>query len=212
MDRLGSANDLDDLGHRIGQDLAGRASELGDHAGGDRQAQQVCEASPDLSLTRAIGPAQETGPGLRAWPEGPARDGLGELGASGRPASRADEPLEAILDDFGPDLGESGDLMAEGPRVYSVVAVAAAGAGRWLDLDGPGQPLEGDQLTRRTPATGLTPAVRNRARVATRRTEDAGSRAKDRPGRESLRRPLVVARSTSSGSGASMAGDGRWTT
>jgi len=64
--------------------------------------------------------------------------------------------VEAILDDLGSDLGELGDLMAEGLRVLDVEGLAAAGAGVWLDLDGAGQLLGGDQLTRMTLVPELT--------------------------------------------------------
>ncbi len=156
VDRLGLADGLDDLGHRVGQNLADLTLELGDHAGGDRDAQQVGEEPLDLAFVRAIGPAQESGPGLESRPEGPAWDVAGELGAGGGPAPRAGQAVEAILDDFGSDLGEFGDLMTQGLRVVSVEGLAAAGAGRRLDLDGAGQPLGGHQLAEMTLVPELT--------------------------------------------------------
>ena len=155
VDRLGPADGLDDLGHRVGQDLAGLTLELGDHAGGDRDAQQVGEEALDLALAQAIGPAQQAGPGLQSRPEGPAWDVAGELGPGGGPAPRAGQAVEAVLDDLGADLGEFGDLMADGLGVVAVEGVAAAGAGLGLDLDGAGQLLGGDQLARMTLVAGL---------------------------------------------------------
>ena len=63
--------------------------------------------------------------------------------------------MEAILDDLGSDLGEFGDLMADGLGVVPVERVAASGAGVWLDLDGGGQMLGGDQLAGMTLVAGL---------------------------------------------------------
>ena len=94
VDRLGPADGPDDLGHRVGQDLAGLTLELGDHAGGDRQAQQVGEEPLDLALAQAIGPAQQAGPGLEPRPEGPARGLVGGLGPGGDAAPRAGEAVE----------------------------------------------------------------------------------------------------------------------
>ncbi len=68
--------------------------------------------------------------------------------------------MEAVLDDLGADLGEFGDLMAEGLGVVAVEGVAAPRAGVRLDLDGAGQPLGWDQLTRMTLVAGLaTPSL-----------------------------------------------------
>ena len=55
-------------------------------------------------------------------------------------------------------LEELGDLMAEGLGILAVEGVATAGAGRGPDLDGAGQLLGGDQLTRTTLVAGLTTA------------------------------------------------------
>ena len=139
--RTGLSEGPDDLGHRAGQDLAGLALELGDHAGGGRDAQQVGEEALDLARAQAMGPAQQAGPGLQAWAEDAAWDVGGELGPVGRPAGRAGQPVEAVLDDLGADLGEFGDLMADRLGVVPLERVAAAGAGRGLDLDGAGEPV-----------------------------------------------------------------------
>jgi len=76
------------------------------------------------------------------------------VGGGAKP--RAGQPWEAILDDLGSDLGESGDLMTQGLGVVSVEGLAAAGSGVWLDLDGGGQPLGGHQLAEVTFVPELT--------------------------------------------------------
>lgn len=63
--------------------------------------------------------------------------------------------MEAVLDDLGADLGEFGDLMANGLGVLPVEFVAASGAGVGLDLEGGGQPLGGDQRAGMTLVAGL---------------------------------------------------------
>ena len=48
--RTGLADGLNDLGHRVGQALAGLPLEFGDHAGRDRDAQRVGEEALDLAF------------------------------------------------------------------------------------------------------------------------------------------------------------------
>jgi hypothetical protein len=146
MNRVSLSDSLEEFGHRLGQNLTGLTLELGDHAGGDREAQQVGEEPLDLPFAQAIGPAQKAGPGLKPRSESSSRNIAGELGSIGGPAPRAGEAMQAILDDLGADLGKFGDLMAERLGILSVESVAASGTGRRLDLDSPGQLLDGNQL------------------------------------------------------------------
>lgn len=115
VDHVGPADGPEDLGHRVGQGLAGLTLQLGDQAGGDLDAQQVGVDPLDLPPAQPMGPAEQAGPGLESRTEGPARDVAGELGPVGGPAPRAGQAVGAVFDDLGSDLGEFGDLMAKGP-------------------------------------------------------------------------------------------------
>ena len=90
--------------------------QLGDHPGGDREAEQVGGQLVDLPLAEAIGPREHRQHGLEVRTKASGGDARGQ-GAAGRLATgRAGQAMKPILIDDRLDPGQFGDLMDHGAR------------------------------------------------------------------------------------------------
>ena len=102
--------------------------ELGDHACGDRQTEQVAGDLLDLSLAETVTSGKRGEHGLQIRPEASPRDSRGEISTRGCAAFGAAQAMESVLVDQRLDLGQFGDLVNQGSRVITDQGVAAAAA------------------------------------------------------------------------------------
>ena len=102
--------------------------ELGDHACGNRQTEQVAGDLLDLSLAETVTSGKRGEHGLQIRPEASPRDSRGEISTRGRAAFGAAQAMESVLVDQRLDLGQFGDLVNQGSRVITDQGVAAAAA------------------------------------------------------------------------------------
>lgn len=126
-----------------------------DHAGGDRQPEQVAGQLPDRSLALAVGPGQHAQDRPQPGAEGPARHARRHGGAGGRAAAGAAEAMEPVLVHHGLDRRDLGDLMPERLGVVAVQRVTTPAARRRLAVDDLPEPLGRDQGSGVTAMTGL---------------------------------------------------------
>ena len=115
------------------------AFELGDHARGDVQAEEVPGQATDGAFGQAELGGQQAEHGPEAGPERAGGDALGQRGPGGDAAALAGQAMELVLDDCGADGRDLGDLMADGLGVVAVEMAATSGAGGGLAGEGVGE-------------------------------------------------------------------------
>ena len=122
--------------------------QFGDHAGGDRQPEQIAGQLLDLPLAQAVSPGQGGQGGLQIRAVADGGDVLGQRASGAGPTIRAGQAMQAIFVDDRFDLGEFGDLVDQGVGVFAEERVAAAAAGARLTVGGGAELLGRDRGAR----------------------------------------------------------------
>ncbi len=142
-----------DRGRQLGGTLP---LQPGDHAGGDRQPQQVEDQLADRPLAQAVTPGQDAEDRPRPRAEGPGGDTRRQGGTGRSPTARAGQAMEPVLVDHRPDRWHFSDLMSDRLGVIAVQRLAAGPALGRLALEDLPELLRRDQGSGLMTMAGLT--------------------------------------------------------
>ena len=119
---------LGQFGYRLLQHVGGNPLQLGDHAEGDRQAQQVGAKLRDLPRAEPVCPGEGAQRSVQPRAEGCARHSIGQGPATDRPAVWATQAMGPVFVDLGLDRRQLGHLVAPRLDILSAQRMAAAPA------------------------------------------------------------------------------------
>ena len=156
--RLGRLHRLGQFRHRSFEHVGRDPLQLGDHADGDRQAQQVGAQLRDLSLAQPVRPGKHAERRMQPGAERRARHAGGQCPAGDGVAVRTGQAVQAILVDLRLDGRQLGHLVAQRIGVLAGKLMPATATRRRLAFGDRGDALRGHQGPH-TPGVSLLAAA-----------------------------------------------------